>query len=217
MLAAQAEVQRVAPAMHDQMDTEEMKKRGREANTDDIDADGEYRSYVPAVGQSQPQDQVSQPHEAPPPPPYHLPYPSSEVGIHGLNPDHAARLAAELASAASTNISLPQSHSHQQSIPPPVYVPRVPIVPAAPPAPGTAPAVCTAALAPASVPYLPYGCSPPPGYPQPYPHPQSAQLATALAMLAQQGFAIDPTILASAAPPNAAARPPRAVLTRIIA
>ena len=27
MLAAQAEVQRVAPAMHDQMETEEMKKR----------------------------------------------------------------------------------------------------------------------------------------------------------------------------------------------
>ena len=35
MLAAHAEVQRVAPAMPDQTDTEDMKKRAREASTDD--------------------------------------------------------------------------------------------------------------------------------------------------------------------------------------
>jgi hypothetical protein len=100
MLAAQAEVQRVAPAMHDQMETDEMKKRAREASADEIDVDGDHRAYIPAVGQPQPQSQAIQPQEPPPPPPYHLPYPPSKVDIASLSPEHAARLAAELASAA---------------------------------------------------------------------------------------------------------------------
>ena len=107
MLAAQADVQRVAPAMLDQMSTDEMKKRAREASTDDIDVDGDKRSFIPAVGESQPLDQTTQQQEQPHPPPVHRPYPPSEVGVHPLNAEHAAHLAAELASAASTNTSTP--------------------------------------------------------------------------------------------------------------
>ena len=204
MLPAQAVVLGVASSTHDLMETEEMKKRARDTGDDGSDLE-DRRNYIPPVNQSQPQNQTPQPHEPPPPPPQALPYPPSEVGINSLNPEHAARLAAELASAASTNISVPQSQSQQHSTLPPAYVPRMPIMPVAPPTSDAAYATCAIAPTSTATPYLPYGCSPPPGYPHPYLYPQSAQLAAAIATLAQQGIAVDPALLASKTPPGATA------------
>ena len=46
MLPAQAAALGVTSATHDQMETDETKKRAREASTDGTDVDGDHRSYI---------------------------------------------------------------------------------------------------------------------------------------------------------------------------
>ena len=54
MLPAQVAALGVASATHDQMMTDDMKKRARETSAEEIDIDSSHRSYIPAVGQPYP-------------------------------------------------------------------------------------------------------------------------------------------------------------------
>ena len=161
MLPAQAAALGVAPTTHDQMETDDTKKRARDAATDVSDVD-DRRSYIPPVGQPQPESQAPQPHEPTIPPPHTHPYPPSEGGVGSLSPDQAARLAVELAStpascpsrnrSSTTSCRLDTSRASRSFRT--CHLPRTPstsFAPARPPSPRAAQPSSTTPPAPASL------------------------------------------------------------------